>query len=122
MPGVAYAFTLNMIIGCGKSQTGEVFDVLVPTTLPSQGVLGLPFAFYHGGVVMSAILLGVLSILAFSTMMFVVETLVSAPREEGEPSESPTPPSPASAGPGRKLGFITDLGLDGGWRHWGRCR
>ncbi|KJE93784.1 hypothetical protein CAOG_04528 [Capsaspora owczarzaki ATCC 30864] len=57
-PMVAYAFTVNMIIGAG--------------------ILGLPFAFYNGGVVLSIILLFIASFLCFVTLCFLIEACARA--------------------------------------------
>lgn len=57
-PLVAYAFTVNMIIGAG--------------------ILGLPNAFYNGGVILSIILLCIATCLCLITMTYLVEACARA--------------------------------------------
>ncbi|DAZ96329.1 TPA: hypothetical protein N0F65_008453 [Lagenidium giganteum] len=57
-PLVAYAFTVNYILGVGS--------------------LGIPFAFYQAGIVLSNVMIVLVSVLSYMTVMWVSETVARA--------------------------------------------
>lgn len=70
---VAFAFTINMIVGAGRPPV--LFQKFNP---PSSGVLGLPYAYYHAGIVLSTLFLLLITLICAVTMGYLIDVCARA--------------------------------------------
>eukprot|EP00118_Oscarella_pearsei_P011320 m.75268 g.75268 ORF g.75268 m.75268 type:complete len:127 (+) comp35935_c0_seq2:500-880(+) len=67
---------LNMADDVGYSKTSAVF--LCVNALVAAGILSLPFAFYHGGIIESTITFFILAIPSLACTEWILETMARA--------------------------------------------